>query len=59
MGDHDSTGPSLQLVGGQFSNFLLRKLSREFELRGMSVLHKFQMAVFPYCWRLQSHGRAR
>jgi len=28
MVDHDSTGPSLEPVGAQFSNFLLRKLSR-------------------------------
>jgi len=32
MVDHDSTGPSLQLVRAQFSNFLVRKLSREFLL---------------------------
>ena len=29
MIDHDSMGSSLQLVGAQFSNFLIRKLSRE------------------------------
>jgi len=59
MVDHDSTGPSLQLVWARFSNFLLRKLSRIFKLRGMSILHEFQMAIFPYCWMLWSHGRAR
>jgi len=59
MVDHDSTGPSLQLVWARFSNFLLRKRSRIFKLRGMSILHEFQMAIFPYCWMLWSHGRAR
>jgi len=46
MVDHDSTEPSLQLDGARFSNFLLRKLSREFIVRGMSTLHEFQMAIF-------------
>ena len=58
MVDRDSTGPNLQLVWAQFSNFLLRKLSHEFILRGMSILHEFQMAIFPYCLRLRSHGQA-
>jgi len=58
MVDHDSTGPSLQLVRAKFSNFLLRKLSSEFRLRGMSILHEFQMAIFPYCLRLWSHDWA-
>jgi len=58
MVDYDSTEPSLQLVGARFSNFLLKKLSHEFKLCGMSILHKFQMAIFRYCWRLRSHGRA-
>jgi len=59
MHDHDSTGTSLQLVRVRFLNFILRKLSREFKLRGMSILQEFQMAIFPYCWRLRSQGRAR
>ena len=43
-----------------FFSLLLRNLSsREFQLRGMSTLHDFQMAIFPCCWRLPSHGRAR
>ena len=58
MVDHDSTGPSLQLVGARFSNFLLRKLSCKFKLRRMSILHEFQTAIFPSCLRLRSHGRA-
>ena len=49
MVDHDSTGPTLQLVGFRFSNIVLRRLSREFKLRGMLILHEFQMAIFPYC----------
>ena len=53
----DSMGRSLQPVGARFSNFLVRKPSREFKLRGMSILHEFQMTIFPYCWRLRSHGR--
>ena len=52
MVDHDSTGPSLQLFGARFSSFFLRKLSREFKHGGMSILHKFHMAIFPSCWRL-------
>ena len=58
MVDRDNMGPSLQLVRAQFSNFLLRNLSHEFKLCGMSILHEFQMAIFPYCLRLQSHGQA-
>ena len=34
MADHDSTGCNLQLVWARFSNFLLRKLSFDFKLRG-------------------------
>jgi len=58
MVDDHSMGSGLQLAGAQFSNFLLRKLSCEFKLRRMSILLKFQMAIFPYCMRLQSHGQA-
>jgi len=46
--DHDTMEPSLQLVGVRFSNFLLRKLSREFKLREMSISHEIQMVIFPY-----------
>jgi len=46
---NDSTGPGLQLVVARLSNFLLRKLSHKFKLRGMSILHEFQMAIFPHC----------
>jgi len=42
----DSFGPGLQSVRAQFSNFLLGKLSREFRLRGMSILHEIQMTIF-------------
>ena len=51
MVDDDSMRPRRQLVGAQFSNFLLRKLSHEFKLYGMSILHEFQIAIFPYCLR--------
>ena len=44
----DSMGPGLQLVGALFSNFFLRKLSREFKLRGMSIFRETQMAIFRY-----------
>jgi len=52
----DSMGPSLQLF--RFTNFLLRKLSHELKLHGMSTLHELQMALFPYCLRTESHGWA-
>jgi len=54
MVDHDSKGPSLSPI----FDFLLRKVSREFKVCGMSILHEYQMAKFSYCWRLPSHGRA-
>ena len=47
MVDYDNMGPSLQLVGARFLNFLLSKLTRDFRLRGMSILQDFQMAIFP------------
>jgi len=56
--DIDSVGPDLQLVGAQFSNFLLGKLSREFTLRRMSIVHEIQIAIFRYCITLQSRGWA-
>jgi len=46
MVNDDSMGRSLQLAGARFSNFLLRKLSHEFKLHGMSTLHEFHMAIF-------------
>jgi len=46
MVDRYSMGPSIQLLGARFSKFCLRKLSREFKLRGMLILHKFQLAIF-------------
>jgi len=39
-------------------NFLLRKLSHEFIVRGMSILHEFQTVIFPYCFWMVSHGWA-
>jgi len=39
-------GPGLQLLGGQFSNFLLGKVSLEFKLHGMSIFHDIQMATY-------------
>jgi len=54
----DSMGPSLQLVGARFLNFLLRKLSHDFKLRVISILQEFQMSVFPYCLRLELCGPA-
>ena len=46
MVDGHSMGPGLQLLGGQFSNFLLRKVSLEFKLHGMSIFHNIQMATY-------------
>jgi len=46
MVDGDSLRLDLQLNGARFSNFLLGKLSREFKLRGMSIFHEIQMAIF-------------
>jgi len=57
MADGDSMGPGLQLSGAQFSN-ILRNLSCEFKLRGLSIFHKIQMAICRYCVRLQTHGQA-
>jgi len=59
MVDHDNIGLSLEHVGARFSNFLLRKLSHEFKLYGMSILHEFQMATFPYCLSMESHSWTR
>jgi len=42
----DSMGPGLQLLGGQFSNFLLEKVSLEFKLHGMLIFHDIQMATY-------------
>jgi len=46
MVDIDSMGPDLQLVGDQFSNFLLGKVSLEFKLHGTSILHDIQIATY-------------
>ena len=61
MADDDSMRPDLQVFGVQFSNFLLRKLSREFQLSEMSIFHEIQMATLRYCRcvMLQSDGWAR
>jgi len=58
MVDVDTMGHGLQLVGARFSNFLLKRLSREFTLRGMSIFHEIQMAIFRYCVTLLSHCQA-
>jgi len=57
MVDYDNMGPSLQLVGARFLNFLLSQLSCDFRHRRMSILQDFKRAIFPYCLRLESHGR--
>jgi len=53
MVDYDNVGLVLQLAGARFLNLLFSKLSRDFKLRGMSILQDFQRAIFPYC---ESHG---
>jgi len=58
MVDYDNIGLSLQLVGARFLKLFLSKKSRDFKLRGMSILQDFQRAIFPYCLRLESHGQA-
>jgi len=57
-GWRDSMAPGLQLVGARFSTFLLEKLPRQFKLRGMSIFHDIQTAIFPSCVTLQSRGWA-
>jgi len=42
----DSMGPGLQLLGSQFSNFLLGKVSLQFKLHGMSIFHDIQVATY-------------
>jgi len=56
MVDGHSMGPGLQLVGARFLNFHLRKLSREFKLRPISIFDETQMAIFRYWVMLQSRG---
>jgi len=56
MVDYNDIGPSLQLIGAWFLNFL-SKLSCDFKLRGMSILQDFERAIFLCCLRLESHGR--
>jgi len=46
MVDVDSMGPGLQPVGARFSNFILRKVSLQFRLNGMSIFHDIQMATY-------------
>jgi len=46
MVDVDSMGPGLQRVGARFSNFLLGKVSLQFNLHGMSIFHDIQMATY-------------
>jgi len=46
MDDVDSMGPDLQPVIVRFSNFLLRKVSLQFILHGMSIFHDIQMATY-------------
>jgi len=46
MVDSDTTTRDLQLVGVQFSNFLPRKLSREFKLRGCRYYTKSKWPYF-------------
>jgi len=55
MINFDNMGSSLQLAGAQFLNFL-SKLSCDFILRRMLILQDFQIAIFPCCLRLESHG---
>jgi len=57
MFDYDNMEPNLQLVRALFLNFLFNKLSRDFRLRGMSILQDFQRAIFFYCLGLESHGQ--
>ena len=59
MVDYDSMGLCLQLGGARFLNFLLGNLSCNFKVRGMSILHELQRAIYPYYLRLESHGWAR
>jgi len=47
----------MQLVGARFLNFLLNKLSRDFKFRGISISQDYQRTMFPYCLRLEAHGR--
>ena len=43
---YDNMAPILQLVIARFLNFLLSKLSRDFKLRGLSILQDFQGPYF-------------
>jgi len=56
MVDHDSRDLVYSLSE---PDFLICFSKSEFNLCGMSILRKFQTAIFRYCWRLQSHGPAR
>jgi len=57
MVDYDSMVPTLQLVKARVLNLLPSKLSRDFKLCRMSILHNFQRAIFPCCLMLESRGR--
>jgi len=46
MAEFDSMGPVLQPIGARFSNFVLRKVSLQFKLHGMSIFHDIQMATY-------------
>ena len=46
MVDVDSMGPGLQLVGALFLNFLLRQVSLQFKLHGMSIFRDIQTATY-------------
>jgi len=45
MADYDNVGCNLQPIGARFLNVLLSKLSRDFKLRGMSILQDFYRAI--------------
>ena len=46
MVDVDNMGPGLQLVGARFLNFLLRQVSLQFKLHGMSIFRDIQTATY-------------
>jgi len=41
----DCMGPGLQLVRARFSNFLLRRLSREFRVHGMTQISNGHISI--------------
>jgi len=46
-------------VGSWGRKFLLRKLSHNFKLHGMSILHEVQRAIFPYCLWLPHRSKVK